>query len=163
MRIIAERICEAVLWGVAVGCALITGFAWRDANKRERDVALAIPGSRALAPAVHPDSVAASAAYTAEHNPFRLNRRPASATAAVASGEAGATTVARPAILLKGVVGATRAWQAVLEGIPGRSGSVVVTQGDTVGGLRIRRIGRDTVVVQGPDTTWKLTVKRQGP
>jgi len=60
--------------------------------------------------------------------------------------------------MLSGVFGPP--WQAVLEGIPGKQGSVVVRVGDVFGELRIRSIRRDTVVVQGADTTWKLTVRR---
>jgi hypothetical protein len=37
---------------------------------------------------------------------------------------------------------------------------VLVRQGDAVGDLKIRVVGRDTVVIQGADTTWRLTLKR---
>jgi prophage tail gpP-like protein len=64
---------------------------------------------------------------------------------------------------LQGVIGRTNRWEAVIAGIPGRDGSVVVRAGDTLEGLRIRRIDRDTVVVGAVDTTWKLTVKGVWP
>jgi hypothetical protein len=51
-------------------------------------------------------------------------------------------------------------WQAVVEGIPGREGGVVVREGEVLGELRVRSIKRDTVVVVGFDTTWALAVRR---
>jgi hypothetical protein len=68
----------------------------------------------------------------------------------------------KPALVLRGTIGGPK-WEALLEGIPGRQGSTLVRQGDTLGGLTLRRISRDTVVVRGMDTTWTLTVKRTWP
>jgi hypothetical protein len=66
-----------------------------------------------------------------------------------------------PPLALVGLVGSGRSqWAAALDGIPGRTGTTLVHVGDTLAGLRIRRIGRDTVIVTGPDTTWQLTVRR---
>jgi hypothetical protein len=38
-----------------------------------------------------------------------------------------------------------------------------VRQGDTLAGLTLRRVSRDTVLVRGMDTIWTLTVKRTWP
>ena len=52
-------------------------------------------------------------------------------------------------------------WQALLEGVPGREGTaVVVRRGDVLGDLRIRDVTGTTVTVVGPDTTWRLTVRK---
>jgi hypothetical protein len=48
----------------------------------------------------------------------------------------------------------------LLDSVPGRDGSVLVRKGDTLGGLRVRSIGRDTVIVQGVDSTWRLIVRQ---
>jgi len=44
--------------------------------------------------------------------------------------------------------------------VPGRQGGTLVKSGDRLGDLRIRSVTRDQVVVQGADTTWRLTVRR---
>jgi hypothetical protein len=117
---------------------------------------------------VSDDSLAAAADLVAERDPFRLTHRPASADfrVEVTSGQPAylmPPTAPRPPLVLKGIVGGPP-WQAYLDGVPGREGGVLVARGDTLstpaGPLRIRAIGRDTVVVQAADTTWRLTVKR---
>jgi hypothetical protein len=35
-----------------------------------------------------------------------------------------------------------------------------VRRGDSLGTLIVRAVGRDTVTINGADTTWRLTVKR---
>jgi hypothetical protein len=65
----------------------------------------------------------------------------------------------KPPLQLRGVIGGPP-WDAVLEGVPGRQAGVVVRLGDHVGGLGIVALKRDTVVVEGFDTTWTLTIRR---
>jgi hypothetical protein len=65
----------------------------------------------------------------------------------------------KPHLAVAGILGGPP-WTALLDSVPGRDGSVLVKRGDTLGGLKIRSVGRDTVVVQGTDTLWKLVVKR---
>lgn len=65
----------------------------------------------------------------------------------------------RPALAVSGIVGGPP-WSAVLEGVPGRGGGAVVQAGDTLGGLRVRAVRPDTVVITGMDTTWRLTVRQ---
>ena len=99
------------------------------------------------------------AARIVARDPFRLERKPSSvAFGATPPAAVPVDPSRRPRLLLSGVSGPP--WQAVLEGIPGREGSVVVRVGDVFGELRVRSIRRDTVVVQGADTTWKLTVRK---
>ena len=139
-------------------------------------IAVAVIGSREIQPAaaaIRPSAPAVRAtpptsiesrrmlaSTIVESNPFRLERKPAavvfSSTPAPVPSHPGVAR--RPALLLSGVFGPP--WQAVLEGIPEKQGSVVVRVGDVYGDLRIRSIRRDTVVVQGTDTTWKLTVRK---
>jgi hypothetical protein len=65
----------------------------------------------------------------------------------------------KPRLVLRGLVGGPP-WDAVLDGIPGRNGPVLVRVGDTLAGLVVRRMRHDTLVVHGADTTWKLTMAR---
>ena len=64
-----------------------------------------------------------------------------------------------PVLILVGVLGGPP-WDALLDGIPGKDGSTMVHAGETIGGLRVRSITRDSVIVQGADTTWRLALKR---
>jgi len=65
----------------------------------------------------------------------------------------------RPGLAISGIIGGPP-WSAVLEGVPGRDGGAVVRAGDTLGGLRVRAVRSDTVVITGMDTTWRLIVRR---
>lgn len=51
-------------------------------------------------------------------------------------------------------------WRAIVSGIPGRDGGVVVSAGDTLGGIKVRAIKRDTLIVQTSDSTMTLTLRR---
>ena len=66
---------------------------------------------------------------------------------------------ARPALSVCGIMGGPP-WSAVLEGVPGRDGGAVIHAGDTLGGLSVRAVKHDTVVITGADTTWRLAVRR---
>ena len=65
---------------------------------------------------------------------------------------------ARPAIQLVGIVWGSHP-MALVDGIPGVDGSRAMQRGDTVGGLRLRRITPGSVVMTGYDTTWTLRVR----
>jgi hypothetical protein len=65
----------------------------------------------------------------------------------------------RPALVLLGVLGG-QPWRAVLDGVPGHTGSMVVAEGDSLAGLTIRAVGSDSVVVAGFDTVWVLGLRR---
>lgn len=152
-RMLLTTAALAVILAVAGWRGADAAADWRPAapNGSPNDsVSLTTPGERAATASLASDIVA--------RNPFRLDRRPSSvpfgAPPVVA---APPDPTRRPKIQLTGVFGPP--WQAVLEGIPGREGSVVARVGDAFGTLRIRSIRRDTVVVQGADTTWKLTVR----
>jgi hypothetical protein len=102
------------------------------------------------------ESIDAAARIAAATDPFRLDRRPASvAYRPDLEGVAPPPKPAKPQLILAGLVGPA----ALLDGVPGRSATSIVHSGDTLGGLRIRRVGRDTVVVTAADTTWRLTLR----
>lgn len=102
------------------------------------------------------ESIDAAARVAAETDPFRLDRRPSSVPYRPdLEGVATPPKPPKPALALEGLVGNA----ALIDGVPGRSATAIVHTGDTLGGLKIRRIGRDTVVVTGADTTWRLTLR----
>ncbi|MBX6330548.1 MAG: hypothetical protein IRY91_01740, partial [Gemmatimonadaceae bacterium] len=65
----------------------------------------------------------------------------------------------KPALALAGLVGGPP-WAALLDGVPGRDGTVLVHVGDTLGPLRVRSVSAAGVTISGMDTTWHLTLKR---
>jgi hypothetical protein len=111
-----------------------------------------------------PDTLEDAAIAVVDADPFRLDRRPANV---VYSPELeGAPPPApppppppKPVLTVAGVAGGPP-WEAVVDGIPGRDGLTVVRTGQLVGEFRIRSVGRDTVVIQGADTLWRLTLRK---
>jgi hypothetical protein len=103
------------------------------------------------------ESIDAAARTVAQTDPFRLDRQPASIPYRPdLEGVIPPPKPPKPQPVLAGLVGAT----ALLDGVPGHAATAIVHAGDTLGGLRIRRITRDTVIVSGSDTTWRLTLRR---
>ncbi|MGH7632626.1 MAG: hypothetical protein ACRENC_02765 [Gemmatimonadaceae bacterium] len=126
-----------------------------------RGIALIAP-SLGLPPREHPttDSLADAIALIAAENLFRPER--ASASDAESNGAGGsAPPVVRPPkpnLVLRGVLGGPP-WDAILDGIPGHAGSVVLRTGQRFGELEVRAVRHDTVFIRGMDTTWTLTLR----
>ena len=107
------------------------------------------------------DSLAVRAERIAASDPFRLVRHPSPVAyhPELEGAPPPPPALPKPALTLAGILGGPP-WQAILEGIPGRDGPLVVRAGDRVGELTVRSVRRDTVVIAGLDTVWKLTVRR---
>ena len=96
-------------------------------------------------------------------NPFRLsNRMPRVRLGVDAQPVAYLHGKYRPILVLKAIVGGPP-WTAVLGGVPGQRGDVLIGEGARVDSLEVRRISRDHVVLSGPDTTWVLALKGERP
>jgi len=111
-------------------------------------------------PASAPLALGALDTALALRDPFRPARRPAAAVydpapAPVVPPE---PPPPKPALVLTGLLWGP-APTAVLEGVPGTDGPRVLAAGDTLGGLRVRRITAHSVLITGMDTTWLLTVR----
>jgi nucleoid-associated protein YgaU len=152
---------EIALWVLAAIGAGAAVVGWRAATAiPARDVQPAVPVAH-RDPAADSQGLQKAAAQIAATDPFRLDRHPASVPY-----RAGVEYVApppappKPVLVLKGTVGQARGWAAMIDGIPGRDVTALVRAGDTLSGLKIKRVDRDTVIVLGMDTTWKLTVRR---
>lgn len=103
-----------------------------------------------------------AALAAAEQNPFRLSRTPSDVPFVprrIAMAAPPSAPAFRGDLVLKGIVGGPP-WQAVIDGLPGQPSGTVAKAGSTFDKLVIRTISRDTVVVQAPDTVWRLTLKR---
>jgi hypothetical protein len=157
-----RRRMEALLWILALAVVLLGWSRWRRAEPEVRAPAGALATSPPEPRRVPRDRLAAAGRTVTGGNPFRLDRAPAPIGFAQPGmmgppAEYVPPPPPRPQLFVSGIVGPP--WQALLEGVPGREGAVVVKRGDVLGDLRIRDITERVVVVASPDTTWRLTVR----
>lgn len=154
------RACERLLWSAAVALGVVAVAAWRGAVPA---LAVASPASARvprIVTLVDADTLMRAANVATDADLFRSARRPSPvAYRPELEGAPPPPRPPRPALQVTGMVGGPP-WEAVLEGVPNRDGSVLVHSGDTLSGLRIRAVHRDTVIIEGLDTTWRLTVRR---
>lgn len=156
------RIAERMAWLGAVSLAAVAASALRAGTDP-------VPVSRPLVAQHVPELGVADSAVifraaerVVSRDPFRLERRPADVRfdpdpPPPARPEAPPPRrVAEPRLL--GVTGPP--WRAILEGVPGRERAVVARVGSTFGELVVARISADTVIVQAPDTSFVLIVRR---
>ncbi len=152
---------ERALWGLTAIATIVTVLSVRAARMPSVSAAPRIQPAAAELRHIAPDSIAQAVAYVIANDPFRLSRHPATVAYSPAlEGLAPPAPVRppRPNLVLRGVVGGPP-WSAIIDGIPGRDGSVLLRRGDSVASLVVRAVGRDTVIIKGVDTTWRLTVK----
>ena len=161
-----RRRAELALWVAAIGLAVLAGSrGWAVASALSSSTVPALP-LQALgtpAPILLPrsDALVAASEVLVARDPFRIERKP-SGVAYSPTLEGAPPPPPRPplpALAVAGIVGGPP-WEALLEGIPGREGTALVRRGDTLSGLRVRSITKDSVRITGMDTTWSLTVRR---
>ena len=111
------------------------------------------------------DALESAEASIVSNDPFRLANAPATVRydpgddlAPSATGVIQAAPL-RPTMTLKAIVGGPP-WQAVVDGLPGQPANTVVRAGAKYDKLVARSVTRDSVVIQGPDTTWVLSFRR---
>lgn len=155
---------EVAIWSACAVLALVGIMRVRSALVQAPPLPEARSGrAAALAPAISRDTLAGARREVIEANPFRLSRRPpAVAYRAQLEGVPISPPIAKapkPLLALAGIVGGPP-WQALIDGLPGRTGIVVVRSGESIGDLRIRSVRHDAVIVADADTTWHLTVRR---
>lgn len=156
-----RRAAELALWVASLSLSMIAGA-------RARGVVASIPVSASDSLAAPPPArrersevLLAAGEGLVARDPFRLERRPSPVpySPALESAPPPPPRPPRPALAVAGIVGGPP-WEALLDGVPGRQGSVLVRGGDTLGGLRVRSVTKDNVRITGMDTTWVLTVRR---
>lgn len=106
------------------------------------------------------DSLDNAATYIVAHDPFRLERKPALVAYSVTQpGAALPPVVQQPAIqiALHGTIGGPP-WRAIISGVPGHDGTIVVAPGDTLGGVTIKNVTRDGVTVRVRDSSWTVNL-----
>lgn len=151
---------EVGLWMIALALGT-TAFVM---TARSYDVATVVD-TPLIARATVPRDVRAAMRHAAEAiagDPFRLDREPASIAfdpTRPATQSAAPAAPPKPTLAVRAVVGGPP-WEALVDGIPGRSGSSRVRAGDRIAELIFVTINKDLVIVQGMDTTWRLGVAR---
>lgn len=159
-----DRYLEVLLWLLALGGGVI-GI---DASRRAVDGAPSRESPSATLPSPMRENdagrIAAAVARVERRNPFRLNRAPAvrsdPAGPPVQPVPAPVFAAPRPPLALAGIVGGPP-WEALVEGLPGREGAVLVRAGDRIEDFHVVSVGPDGLVVQHPDTSWSLTLKQR--
>lgn len=110
------------------------------------------------------DTLTAAAERTAQSDPFRADRHPASVPFSMTP--AGIPAPLIPAgpplrIALRGTIGGPP-WRAILSGIPGHEGTVLLSPGDSLGGILVRRVTRDSAIIRLKDSTWAVAITSGG-
>ena len=110
------------------------------------------------------DLLDSAASRVVTHDPFRMERKPANVAFSITpNGGVGVPVPSGPPvrIALQGTIGGPP-WRAIVSGIPGHDGTIIVSSGDTLGGVTIRRVDRDGVTVRVKDSTWTVTLAKAG-
>lgn len=150
---------ERAFW-LAAGMSLVVG-----ASELWRRPSAALVAAPAVVPALDlrmptSDSLIDATQVARELDLFRPGRTAVAGDApqpAVMPRQDGFTT--RPQLVLRGLVGGT-SMEAIVDGVPGVEGATVFRTGETIGGVTLRAVRRDTAILVAKDTTWKLTVRR---
>jgi hypothetical protein len=156
---VREYRLESSLLAASAVLLAIAALRWQRAIPIEAPTASTVARHAAAAPIA--DSLLEHAEELAISNdPFRLSNSPPDVR--FDPGDDGASSVRvtavaalRPSFVLKGIIGGPP-WQAVVDGMPGQPSGVVVRQGERFDKVQVRSVTRDSVVIQGPDTSWVL-------
>lgn len=160
---------QSVFYAIATALFVVLSGAavvqWRGAAPTATAPLSTVP---AIAPAFGDsldEALASAEESIVSNDPFRLANVPAAARydprdelAASVSGVSQPAPL-RPIMTLKAIVGGPP-WQAVVDGLPGQPANTVVATGSRYDKLVARLVSRDSVVIQGPDTTWVLSFRR---
>lgn len=151
---------EIGLWTAALLCGVTAAVGARAPYTRPSPVQDTSKG-RAHSTASTMRDIDAASVSLVDADPFRVARHPSPVEyrPEIEGAPPPPPRPPKPGLSVAGIIGGPP-WSAVVEGIPGRQGSTVVQQGDTLGGLTVRSVKRDTVVITGVDTVWRLIVRR---
>jgi len=156
-------VLERLAWAVTV---IALGFVADTWHRIARPAQAPVPTIWPVSPPARPitsDSLGVLTARIVESDVFRLDRRPAalaygSSPDTLANRPVPAPAPPRPALVLVGIVGPP--WRALVDGIPGHDGSVLLHAGQVMAGLRVREVTATGASISAADTTWHLAIKR---
>lgn len=162
------RIGVTLAWGLAGWSIFASLGEWSRALPRHSAAGVTIePSWRSTidsSPPVDSLELATAASGIRERNPFRWDRRPTGVLfnpwEPVAPPITNLpATPPKPSLSLSGVVGGPP-WAALIEGIPGREGGVLLNVGQEAGGVQLRELVGNVATLTGFDTTWVLTPRQ---
>ena len=150
---------ESTLLGMAAVMLVIAALRWQQSTPLEAATAPSTV-ARVHAPPIAESLLIEAEELTIANDPFRLSNTPPdvrfdSRDDAPAGARVVAFVAPRPSLALKGIIGGPP-WQAVIDGVPGQPPGVVVREGERFDKLVVRAVTRDSVIIQGPDTSWVL-------
>ena len=147
---------ERLLWTITVGAGATTAGQVLLSSKPSSLSGSPLPSMRGVL-MYDPGQLREAADSVASSDPFRLDRHPSAPP--IDQPAIAAVTAPSFHLELSGVMGGPP-WRAIVSGIPGREVGVVVRAGDTLGGIKIRTIRRDSVIIQAGDSTMTLILKK---
>lgn len=154
---------ELIAWAAALAGVIGAAADLQRAPAGTSPDAVVLPAAPALPSYIAPESLTSAVRRIADHDPFRIDHRPAAVSYSPELETAAPTPAIppqpRPVLVLAGTVGGPP-WAALVEGIPGREGAVLVRAGDVLGTLTVRSVKRDTVTILARDTVWRLSLKK---
>ncbi len=160
-----SRTHAALLAGALMSFGVVAAYRWRHALPAATARSFGI--AAVLRPLSNvPDSVLDDFESTITSNdPFRLSNEPASvrydpSVDALPGAPSLSAAQLRPQLILKAIVGGPP-WQAIVDGIPGQPPGTIVRSGLAFDKLTVRSVTRDSIIIQGPDTTWVLSFRRR--
>ncbi len=157
---------DKVLAVAAIALTILAAEAWRRPLPTRELPASPVSGAPVIPANLASDTIERAADEAIDANPFRLSRAPSEVpytrARTVMLPNAPQPPRIRPTMVVKGIIGGPP-FQAVVDGIPGAPPGTVVRNGSTFDQLTVRSVTRDSVIVQGPDTTWRLGLRRGGP
>jgi len=154
---------ERILWSIGALCVVLAVVGWRYGVPTTGTATGAEPAATPTIMMFHDSQIAAAGQQTTTHNPFRLNRSPANVPFGTPDVPPAPPPPPPPSplatVALKGIVGGPP-WRAILSGVPGRERNVVVNTGDTLGGIRIKQVRHDRIILADKDSAITLTLRR---
>jgi hypothetical protein len=158
---------ERSLFALTGVLLLSAALRWRAVDATPAVATVGVPPARARAHSPSDSALGDAEDWTVSNDPFRLSNEPpdvlydpANEAAQAARGAGLTPPPLRPTFVLKAIVGGPP-WHAVVDGIPGQPQGTVIRQGSQYDKLLVRSVTRDSVVIQGPDTSWVLRFGRQ--
>lgn len=141
------------------------GVRWRAARPVVTSDTSPVAAIRASRKIVTDSALGEAEDLTVTNDPFRLANSPPEvrfdpANENVGAGRGFTPPPVRPSFVLKAIVGGPP-WQAVVDGIPGQLPGTVTRAGSQYDKLVVRSVTRDSVIIQGPDTSWVLRFGKQ--
>jgi len=157
------RLIVAVLVGSSLCASGAAWLRWQQLAAGGIPDRVAIAPLRRIAEPIPADSLADAEDAIVTNDPFRLSNSPAAvrydpASDGPMSGVLAGTPQLRPTLVLKAIVGGPP-WQAVIDGIPGQPAGTIARAGARFDRFTVRAVTRDSVIVQGVDTSWVLSFR----